>query len=342
MNNIPLLSIVIPVYNGANYLTRLFAALRHQTAFCFETVFVDDGSTDDSLSILKAHEGKEPFGVTVVHVPNGGVSAARNIGMEHCTGEYLSFLDCDDLISEDYVKVYMEAVKSLLPDVVVFQSERTAKVPSRGSQSTKTAFLTKTGEEMLFHMAENPTRYGVYNFFLKRSFLKEKGLSFAEGYAYYEDYDFIYRLFAFCNTVRFTETRLYYYLLQEGTAVASFKVERLSNISLLYEDIAFLRQHAPAFLPEYAWHVIPRIYWSVMWQAALAFPMGKALRFGKKTNMKRHLKELTNYGSKKVAISSRLYLISPRLFILAAKLLGRRHSKIGKADWTAFEHYFKA
>ncbi len=347
-----MLSIIIPVYNGASYLERLFQTLPTTAATEYELIFINDGSTDNSAELLKEYGASGKYNMKLCSISNSGVSAARNKGLELAEGDYIAFLDCDDSIPANYLAAFRlltapqsgvgASLDEVSPDLVAFQSWRTAKVPEIGTESPLQGTQTMTGVEMLFQMAKNPTRYGVYNFFYKKSLLERQQMRFATGYSYYEDYDFLYRLLSVTDRVVYTETVLYYYLLQEGTAVATFKVERLQNIELLRSDIPFIAVHAPEFLSEYRKHVLNRIYWSVMWQAALAFPVGKALQFGHKSHMRRRMFRLRNHPDRKVRISAKLYLQSPLAFVLAAKLLGKSHSRVGKTDWKPFADYFQS
>lgn len=344
-----MLSIIIPVFNGAAYLERLFASLAYPCRFAaeqnlpYELIFVDDGSTDDTLSLLQAYATAGKYNMKICSIRNSGVSAARNKGLSLAEGEYIAFLDCDDTVSSNYFAAYQRftGAKGPAPEVVAFQSARLVKTPEPGTHGNIEESTQMTGLDMLFKMAENPTRYGVYNFFYQKKLLKELNMQFATGYAYYEDYDFLYRLLARTKTVCYTETVLYYYLLQEGSAVASFRPERLKDISLLKADIPFLAVHAPTFLSTYRRHVINRIYWSVMWQAALAFPTKEALYFGRKTHMGKHMLALRNYKDPKVRFSAKLYVQNPLLFILAARTFGKQHSRVGKTDWQPFADYFQ-
>lgn len=337
----PLLSIVVPVYNAESTLDLLLDAFRQQTETCFEVIFVDDGSEDGSLKLLQDRAEKEPFPMVVHHTENQGVSAARNEGMELARGTYLSFVDADDLVAPEYVEILLDATEKEDFDLYVFQSLRTEKTDSTASKDKFMGYDSVTGLDMLYRVAANPTLFGVYNFFMKRSFLEDHRFQFVTGYAYYEDYDFIYRMLAVAEKILVTEHQLYFYILREGSAVATFRVERLSNIELLRSLVPFLTLKAPDFVSEYENHVIPRIYWSVLWQAALAFSLKDAKRFAKAAKMRDQMQKLKDYSGSKVAVSAKLYLLSPSLFLLAAKVMGRSHSKIEPADVQPFLDYLK-
>ena len=91
-------SVIVPVYNTKQYLKRCMDALVKQTLEDIEIVAVNDGSTDDSLQMLKEYEEKYPEKVRVLSKENGGQATARNLGIRECTGEYIGFADSDDYI----------------------------------------------------------------------------------------------------------------------------------------------------------------------------------------------------------------------------------------------------
>ena len=93
----PIYSIIIPVYKVEMYLSACIdSVLAQDTAFTYEIILVDDGSPDNSGTICDAYAAKHPQ-IRVLHKPNGGVSSARNAGLSLAVGEYVLFLDADDL-----------------------------------------------------------------------------------------------------------------------------------------------------------------------------------------------------------------------------------------------------
>ena len=93
----PVLSIIVPVYNVEKYLARCIDSILAQTFTDFELILVDDGSTDNSGEICDEYAGKDPR-IIVIHKENGGVSSARNHGLDIARGEYITFVDSDDQI----------------------------------------------------------------------------------------------------------------------------------------------------------------------------------------------------------------------------------------------------
>ena len=105
-------SIIMPVYNVERYLRGCLDSVTSQTLKEVEIIVVNDGSTDNSLSILQEYERKFPDQMRVFTTENRGVSHARNYGLRHASGEFVLFVDSDDFIEEDMCeKLYQKAVQ---------------------------------------------------------------------------------------------------------------------------------------------------------------------------------------------------------------------------------------
>lgn len=114
----PKVSVIIPVYNAHEYLCACIDSVVGQTLEDIEIICVDDGSTDDSLEILNRYQKKDSR-IIVLHQENSGAGVARNYGLRYATGEYLSFLDCDDFFELNMLEIsYTKAASSL--DILVF------------------------------------------------------------------------------------------------------------------------------------------------------------------------------------------------------------------------------
>lgn len=103
-----LVSIIIPVYNVARYLDDCLNSVLKQTYTNLEIIVIDDGSTDESLEICRSYAAKDKR-LKVLHQNNAGVSAARNAGLNIMTGDYVLFIDSDDLINQNMIKNLIEA-----------------------------------------------------------------------------------------------------------------------------------------------------------------------------------------------------------------------------------------
>ena len=106
-----MISVIVPVYNMKIYLKRCMKTLIMQTQDNYEIILVDDGSTDGSSEICDEYAKENPDLIRVIHKENGGLSSARNAGIEEATGRYIIFPDPDDWVEPDYLKAFVELKK---------------------------------------------------------------------------------------------------------------------------------------------------------------------------------------------------------------------------------------
>ena len=104
-----LISVIVPVYNASRYLRRCVESIINQTYQQLEIILIDDGSTDESSSICYEYANKDKR-VTVIHKENGGVSSARNMGMDKAKGHYLTFVDSDDCIHPRFCELMLNCI----------------------------------------------------------------------------------------------------------------------------------------------------------------------------------------------------------------------------------------
>lgn len=104
-----LVSVITPVYNTAQYLDECIGSILSQSMTDFELLLIDDGSTDGSGAICDRYAEKDKR-IRVFHIPNGGVSAARNLGLDNARGEFVVFVDSDDRITPDHLRQLADAI----------------------------------------------------------------------------------------------------------------------------------------------------------------------------------------------------------------------------------------
>lgn len=127
------ISIIVPCYNAQRYLDVCLESLKAQKGPQLEMIFIDDGSTDETGKMLDAFAAGEPRAV-VIHIPNGGVSAARNLGLEHAAGRYVAFIDADDALEEGSLALLYAHAQSTGAQIVsanhtLFDEEKGERIP---------------------------------------------------------------------------------------------------------------------------------------------------------------------------------------------------------------------
>lgn len=114
----PKVSMIIPAYTAEDYIVRSVDVVLAQSFTDLEVIIVDDGSTDHTLDMLKWY-AEEYSNVIVIHQENGGVASARNTGIKHARGEYIGFMDNDDMIHPDMIKKLYQSAKANDCDIAV-------------------------------------------------------------------------------------------------------------------------------------------------------------------------------------------------------------------------------
>lgn len=221
------ISVIVPVYNVEAYLEKCLESLVNQTLKDIEIIIVNDGSTDGSKKIIDKY-AKKYSNVIAITKENGGVSEARNLGLEKATGEYIGFIDSDDWVSEDmYEKMYQKA-KSENFDIVACDTE--AIFPDKKMYISSNIKEDNTSNKELMIDA-----YAViWNKIYKRELIKD--IKFKKGMNFCEDVEFLYMVYSKVKTVGVIKEPLHNYLQREGSLTYVYD-KKLYNLIEAMDDI---------------------------------------------------------------------------------------------------------
>lgn len=232
-----LISVIVPVYNVEKYLKRCIDSILAQSYRQLEIILVDDGSTDGSPVICDAY-ARQDDRVKVIHKANGGLSDARNAGMEIATGDYIGFVDSDDWIEPDMYRAMYEAMVQNKAQVAVCRyAEVYADKVIDGSGGE---VVTLSRAEVLdIYICEHP-QYKIYNSVWSKLFQREiiSDISFPKGR---NSEDIVFTTKAFCRLERcvYLDTAYYNYVKErEGSIMNGFSGERM-----LKDELPFWREH---------------------------------------------------------------------------------------------------
>ena len=207
------LSIIVPVYNTEAYVGKCLESLIEPDCGDYEIIAVNDGSTDSSREVAKEYENRYPNLVKVVDTPNGGLSHARNVGIESSKGDYLLFIDSDDYVTEHAVREMLQVLDRDI-DIAVFDFvhvDESGKVTAEfdGSEQTE-VFTLEEKPEFLF------CPHNAVNKIWKRSLFTEHGIRFPEG-LWYEDLATSPRLYPLAKSILPVHRPWYCYLQRQGS-----------------------------------------------------------------------------------------------------------------------------
>ncbi|MBR2845412.1 MAG: glycosyltransferase family 2 protein [Solobacterium sp.] len=206
----PEISVVVPVYNVRDYLRKNIESILAQTFTDYELILVNDGSKDDSLSILREYEQKDPR-ITVIDKPNGGLSDARNAGMAIASGKYIQFIDSDDFVEPQLLEKCRQKLEETGADMVIFDIYQYFLATGKKEIIANTydasgVYSIRTNPELIVNIQNC-----AWNKMYKLSLFKDNDIIYPWG-CYYEDLGTTYRLLARCDKVAFINEPLYDYL----------------------------------------------------------------------------------------------------------------------------------
>lgn len=278
-----MVSIIVPVYKVESYLRDCVDSILAQTYENIQVILVDDGSPDSCGAICDAYAAGDRR-VLALHKENGGVSSARNFGLEHAEGTYITFCDSDDRYTPDWIGQLMEAMEKYHPDVVVGGFTYMAEDGALGD-----AYPHETGhwklsserekEEYCFAMAMQQRHGGeIWDRLFRRDLILENGLRFSEDCGNYaEDLGFVISYSMYAERVAAIESCGYCYRIRGGsmmqTSGAMPKLEALHQVYLSLEPVcrrAFDENIARQMLPRLYLQLISMQFMPKLWASGMA------------------------------------------------------------------------
>lgn len=310
----PIISIVVPVYNVEKYLDRCIESILAQSFKDFELILVNDGSSDSSAFICDKYKGMDKR-VKVIHKENGGLSDARNKGIEIATGKYIGFVDSDDYIDKDmYLQLYelieMHSADIAICDAVLvsdfeqpkFKNARNVRVLTK-EQALKDMICTKTISVNAWNK--------LYKINLFDTIKYPKGML-------YEDLDTTYKLIDLSNTIVISDAQKYAYVQRIGSIMNSTGYfMRVDKVKIISDMLAYF--DARKFGCEYE-RYIAGIFMYLMNDI---YKMAVAKKLSKNTEYLEALKEL--YQSRHNQLKSNAYMRKKEKCVMR---LAVKHTKI--------------
>lgn len=244
--NEPLVSVIIPIYKVEKYLHACVDSILSQSYHNLEIILVDDGSPDSCPVICDDYAQKDAR-VQVIHQKNGGLSAARNAGIDICRGDYITFVDSDDFLHKRFIELLLNACQTEQADIAVGNIER---VPHETSLEKSTSPLTATAVRCITGRDSN---FMIYNVSTWTRITTAWGklysrLLFSQTrypiIALHEDEALTYKLLYSCKAIAICDSAFYYYRSNPASLMnQSFAEKKLLIFPILEERAAFYREH---------------------------------------------------------------------------------------------------
>ena len=219
-------SVIVPAYNVEKYIEKCVNSIRQQTYKNLEIIVVNDGSTDSTEAIL-AKIAKNDNRVIVISVENSGVSAARNCGIENCSGEYIVFVDGDDYLASDFVEYMMSLINRTNAE---FCLSRNCYTQNGESQVVDDSIDTLNGIDATALLLSPRVIVGCWNKIFAKAFLDRNKMRFSTTLFYGEGLSFITNAAQLANCVGIGNRKVYYYRRNnEASATTKFDIRKFIN-----------------------------------------------------------------------------------------------------------------
>ena len=228
------LSIIVPIYNTSQYLPECIDSILNQTYQNFEVILINNGSTDNSGEICDKYAETDSR-IKVIHKKNGGQSSARNMGLDIASGEYITFVDSDDMLSLNTLSSNMYLLNNNNNiDILQYPISKNIKSLSNSNHSTKFEVVIERTESLYQAWLQNKT---ITNYVCNKIFKRNifNNLRFKEG-IYYEDRHLMCDILAKCNKLAISYNGCYFYRTHEQQNTQQKYSEKILN-SLITADL---------------------------------------------------------------------------------------------------------
>lgn len=242
-----LISVIVPVYNVKNYINRCVDSIIYQTYKNLEIILVDDGSTDGSGSLCDRYEQIDSR-IKVIHKENGGLSDARNTGLDIAVGEYITFVDSDDWLRIDYVELLLEAIRYGKTKISACAYLKTKKLTEQ-YEYRQISDISKYIESWQIYDAyqhlflNNKIDSSAWAKLYERSLFED--IEFPVG-KLYEDQFVTYKLFHLSQAVTYVDQKMYFYFDRtESIQNQVFTIKKMDELAANLECMIFINEFYP-------------------------------------------------------------------------------------------------
>ena len=248
------ISVIVPFYNAKRHVENCIKSLKNQTYKNLQIILVDDRSEDNTYRLLQEKTaGDERFIVVKSHPPHG-VCCARNTGIELAEGDYVTFFDCDDILSPYHCENLYNAIQSENADIAICHYKKVGKRASYDKMRFKTPSTIKYDVHdklsALKHLlTQTWFEFSVWNKLYSARIFKEHGVRFLEGCRYNEDTLFNYNCFKIAEKTVFSWFPTYFYVKSAGSLVrTTYKEYRLDAYKSLHTIVKDVHENMPEIL----------------------------------------------------------------------------------------------
>ncbi len=251
------ISIIVPIYNGQRHIEHMINMLKIQTYSHIEVLIVNDGSTDRTEELCRIYSADDDR-FKIINKTNEGVSAARNYGVGHATGQYITFVDVDDYVYPEYIEKLYYLLKKYDADWSQSSFIKVSEdyIPSKYEKYRKDIYVDNCVKEWVFDREEAIFDFGYRKHLVGYPYLKlikkelADKLSFRTDLKYGEDYTYVYDLINISEKIAYVDSVEYLYVQQSDSVTHQTKdrtqdfYKTWKQLNTIYEEVRLQRPSA--------------------------------------------------------------------------------------------------
>lgn len=310
------ISIIIPCYNCEDTINKTLSSLEGQTYKEFEVVVINDGSVDQTEKVIYEYLENTTMEINYIYQENQGVSVARNTGILKSVGEYILFLDADDIYHKEFVgSMYMCLINNGV-DIVYSLTTRQLENLAEPLNLTKLYNTDILSQDILMSdFLFNKDKIGFCTFIYKKKVILDNKIFFPVNRKTAEDLEFAWKYICHCKTAIKIDTPLYGYYDNSNSVTNTVFWERTHSLKSFEEISNYLHIYNEEFAEIYDNYMYSR----AMWSYAKTFSLGRRQdlfnRLIKELNLSYHMKNIIPQTKDwRVKITALVYCIKPSLF----------------------------
>ena len=314
-------SVIVPIYNAEKYLRETIDSVLVQTYGDFELIAINDGSKDATLERLNDIKNKSDLHIQVLDQENAGVSTTRNRGIAAASGEYLLFLDADDIYNRHFVSALISAVEDGDIDCAYCKLSRDLEyVRSVELENYSPVKETQSMamQKLLFEMGS----YGFYCYIYRRSLIVDNHIEFDVKTKYFEDREFNWKYLCLCRSYAWIDHALYGYRANGNSALnQAITWKRCADsLNAVRRIEAFLDECGCEYAGQVKDYLYARVMWGVAKNVALSGDKKMFAQLISEYDVKRCMRRTAKDSNKIVALASVFYCLHPHLFWSAVRI----------------------
>lgn len=310
----------MPCYNTGKIIFDTLESLEMQSFQDFELICINDGSTDNTLDLLYQYKQNSKLDITIFDQENSGVSKTRNNGIEFCNGEFIVFVDSDDILNKDFLKSLISVQNKTNTDTVYCEYNRDLGVVTNIDWNSKYEVVdSHTAMSHLMH------KMGVISFccyLYKRSIIESERIRFDKNTKHFEDREFNWKYLCNCRSFAYINTPLYGYRNTLLSASNSC-VWRTDSLEAVIRIENYLLEKKCSFYKQFKEFMFDRVLWGIAKKYAAGGRKDYFMRLRNEYDVTKCMYSQTKNRSLIVRLLSYSYLISPSLFYIIIKILSR-------------------